>query len=322
MLYTGRKVSVGIAKEGTRGLATVPSLYYAHVDFQPQDRVEYKENEGVIGTLAQTHKKEIVQKYSEIPLKGTVWLESIGYFFLALLGSVSSAETAGTGAYQHDFSLLNDNIHPSFTLTEKNGVEGLAYSLWSMEKLAFDFQQGAYVMLDSNWKAKISETMALTPSYSEEKEFLAREIQIFFADDLAGLDSADEVCIESGSIELTKQIEQIFCLGDIAPKDVIFKALDLQANLTIRHTATTYSDYQKNGTNKAMRIRMIDPNTTIGVSDNPTIEIDVPKVSFDDVVKEGGRDDIIKQNITISGLFDLTTSKLVTGKVINTTNTY
>lgn len=324
MVYTGRKVSVGIAKEGTRGTASAPTLYYAHVDFQPQDKVDYKDNEGVIWTLAKTHKKEIVQQYSEIPLKGILWSESVGYFMLALLWSVTSAETAvGSGAYQHDFTMLNNNIHPTFTITEKNGVEGLAYALGAIDKLNLTFQQGDYINLESNWKAKLSQTMALTPSYSEETEFTARQIDIFFANDIAGLAGATAICAEGWNLELIKEIEQIFCLWSLDPKDVITKVIDAQVSLTIRHNSDVYTQYMKNGTTKAMRIRITDTNKVIWTNgDNPTIEIDLPKVSFDDVVKEGGRDDIIKQNLTISGLFDVTTSSLVTWKVINSTNVY
>lgn len=123
-------------------------------------------------------------------------------------------------------------------------------------------------------------------------------------------------------MELIKEIEQVFCLGQVEPNDVFVKLIDFQSSLTIRHKDTTFSDYYKNGTRKAMRIRMKNTAVTIGVSDNPTIDIDLPQVSFDDVVREGGRDDIIKQNITVSGLFDLSSGSLVTAKVINTTNVY
>lgn len=323
MVYTGRKVSVGIWKETVRGTAVAPSLYYAHLDFTPQDKVEYKENEASIGVLGKVYEKQVVKKYSEIPLTGILGSESAWYFFLAMLGQVSSAETAETGAYQHDFSLLNSNSHPTFTIVEKNDVEGLAYPLGWIEKLGLAFEQWDYVNLDSSWKANLSETMALTPTYSEETKFLARQIEVFIEDDIASLDGGTAVCVESGNLEITKEIEQIFCLGDIAPKDLITKVLDAQINLTVRHNSTDYSDYQKNGTEKALRVRISDPNTTIwNGADIPVIELDFPKVVFDEVVKEGWKDDIIKQNLTISGLFDLTSSELVTTKIVNLTNTY
>lgn len=239
-----------------------------------------------------------------------------------MFGSVTSAETTGTGAYEHNFALLNENLHPTFTLSEKNGVEALAYTLASIENLKLDFAQGNFVMLDTSWKAKIGVATTLTPSYSEEEEFTARQVQVFFADDLAGLDSATAICVESGGLELIKEIEQVYCLGEVEPKEVITKMIDLQSSLTVRHKDNTFSTYQKNGTQKAMRIRMINTGVTIGVSDNPTIDIDVPQVKFNDVVKEGGRDDIVKQNITVSGLFDLSEGIIAKGKVINTTNVY
>lgn len=320
--YTGRKVAVWINKETTRGTAVAPAIYYAHTEFSPQNKVEYVEHEGVIGTLAKSHKKEVAQKYAEEPLKGLVWVESIGFFLLAMLWSVASAETSGGGAYEHNFTLLNENIHPTFTLVEKNGVEGLAYPMSAIEKLAIDFSQGKFLELDSSWKSKFSVPMALTPSYSDEENFMARQVEVYIADDIAGLDNATPICVESGNIEFSKEIEQVFCLWEIEPQEVLVKAIDFQGSLTIMHKDTTFTDYYKNSTKKAMRIKIINPNKTIGTEDKPTIIFDIPQVSFDDVVKEGGKDDIIKQNITVSGLFDINSGNLITGKVINTTNTY
>lgn len=321
-VHTGRKVNVGIGIESTRGTKVAPARYYSHTDFQPQDRVEYKEHEGNVGTLAKTFKKEIARKYSEIPLKGVAGIESLGFFLYAMFGTVSSAETSGGGAYQHDFTMNESNLQKTLTISEKNGVESLAYAMCAIEKLSFDLQQDSYVTLDSNFKGKHSENATFTPAYSDEFDFMGRNIEIFFADNEAGLDGATAICVESGTIELMKQIEQVFCLWEVEPKDVVTILMDLQSNLTIRHKDNTFSEYYKNGTKKAMRIRMSDANTTIGTEDNPTLDIDVPQVSFDDVIKEGGKDDIRRQNITISGLFDLSASALVKAKLLNTTATY
>ena len=299
-VYTGRKVAIGLAPESTRGTKAAPVLYYMHTSFKPQNKVEYKESGGMVGTLAKNHKKSIISEMAELPIKWNVGIESIGYFLLAMLGSVTSAETTGTGAYKHTFNFLNDNISPTFTVSENNGVESLAYPLASIEKLAFDFKQDDFIKLDSTWKSRKAEDTALTVSYTDEQEFTGREVSVYFADTLAGLDGATAICVESGSMELVKEVEQVFCLGGLWPKDVITKNIDFQSSLTIRHKDKVFTQYNEDSTHKAMRIRIKDSNTTIGVSDNPTIDIDVAKVTFDDVVKEWEGDDIARQNITIS----------------------
>lgn len=67
-IYTGRKVSAGMAKEDPRGTPETPALYFSHTKFDVQEKIEYKEHEGVKGTLAKSHKKEIVRKRSDIAL--------------------------------------------------------------------------------------------------------------------------------------------------------------------------------------------------------------------------------------------------------------
>lgn len=323
MVYSWRKISVWIGKEATRGTAVAPSMYYAHTNFQPQDKVEYVEDSSVMGVMAKVYDKDTTNKYAELPIWGYVGTESIGYFLFALFGQSTSAEIApSSGVYTHDFSLNNNNIHPTFTLVEKNGVEGLAYPLSAIQSLKVNFSQWEYVWLDSTWLSRISETMSLTPTYTDEKKFKSRQVEIFEAENLAGLDSAASICVESWSLEFSKEIEQLFCLWDIAPKEVVFKVFDVVGSLTIKHTNNTFSNYQKNGTKRALRIKITDTDTSIGGTYNSSIIFDLPKVSFTDVIKEWGADDVIRQNISISGLYDLTSNTSVNCKLTNITNTY
>lgn len=198
----------------------------------------------------------------------------------------------------------------------------MAYPLCSLEKLTLDIKQDAFVMLDSSWQGKSPEAMSLTPSYFEETDFTGRKLEIYFADNLAGLDAATEICVESGSVEATKEIEQVYCVGELDPKETTVNNVDLQLALTVRHINNTYSTNFRDGVRKAMRIRMIDENVTIGTTQHPTIEIDVAEVLFENVVTEGGKDDVIRQNLTLSSLFDLNSATLFKAKMINTTNTY
>lgn len=57
-----------MAKEDPRGTPETPALYFSHTKFDVQEKIEYKEHEGVKGTLAKSHKKEIVRKRSDIAL--------------------------------------------------------------------------------------------------------------------------------------------------------------------------------------------------------------------------------------------------------------
>lgn len=108
--------------------------------------------------------------------------------------------------------MSNDNLQKTLTISEKNGVESLAYSMCACEKFTLDFAQDNFVKVDMSFKGAHSESATLTPSYSDEVDFVGRHLEVFFADNLAGLDSATAICVETGSIEITKQIEQLFCL--------------------------------------------------------------------------------------------------------------
>lgn len=71
-----------------------------------------------------------------------------------------------------------------------------------------------------------------------------------------------------------------------------------------------------------MRIEIIDTGVTIGASDNPTVRIDLAKVSFEMPEDEAGVDDVVRESIAFTAHYDIANSKDIDIKVINTKSSY
>jgi len=61
---------------------------------------------------------------------------------------------------------------------------------------------------------------------------------------------------------------------------------------------TDYKNTALAGTKRAIRFQMIDTNTTIGVSDNPTLTIDLPNCAFTEWSRTMGNDEVVMQTLT------------------------
>ena len=66
----------------------------------------------------------------------------------------------------------------------------------------------------------------------------------------------------------------------------------------------TYRDYMLNGDYKALRLDLPNTDVTIGTT-NPAFRIDLSKVDFDGWDVDYALDDIVKQTITFTALYDL-----------------
>ena len=76
------------------------------------------------------------------------------------------------------------------------------------------------------------------------------------------------------------------------------------------------------GTEKAMEIEIKDSNVDLGGGVNPALAFTLAKVSFDEVAKSQGNDEIIKTAITFKALYSQTDTKMIEAVLNNTVASY
>jgi hypothetical protein len=79
-------------------------------------------DESSLGSIMDARDVVVTKKFGEGEIGGNIEVNQIGYLLLALLGSVTSSP-ASTGAYTHNFSLLNSNIIKTLTIGIKDPIE-------------------------------------------------------------------------------------------------------------------------------------------------------------------------------------------------------
>lgn len=149
---------------------------------------EVVNDESSLGVIADAVDSYVTKRWAEGNIEGNVNVNNFGYAMLSAFGSVSSAETVGTGAYQHDFSVLESNEHPTLTIGVDDPVEGdLAFAGAMLESLEVSAEVGGFVTFTASYKSKKEASATHTVVYTTDYTLLARHCGIKLADTLAGL---------------------------------------------------------------------------------------------------------------------------------------
>lgn len=78
---------------------------------------------------------------------------------------------------------------------------------------------GDKVSMTASLKAKKGESATHTVAYTAERPFIATDAMVYLADTPAGLDGASNICLQSFTISMSKNLEEIACLSSVDPVD-------------------------------------------------------------------------------------------------------
>lgn len=322
MTHIWRLEGYGVGKESTRWTAVDPAVWVQQTEATFEDVVENVQDESALWVLMTTSESERTKQYAEWEISWMLASNSVWFFLLSLLGSVSTT-SLWSGAYQHDFSMNNINSKPSLTISKKTPIWGQKFALAMVSSFGIAANVGEWVIMKAWLRAKAAATASLTKTYTADNKFYSKHLRIKLADNIAGLDAASVLCIENVELNLTQELEDGFCFASgVDLWDIFNKWFSIDGTFTKVKQDSIYHGYFKNGTIKAMRIEAVDTTKTIWAASNPTMKIDIAKVTFDEYENDGGLDDIMRENITFKWHYDLTNGSDIDVTLINTQSSY
>lgn len=323
-MFIGRKIEVGLAKETSRGTPATPAYWVFKTSASVQDKPIYANDETSVGNISDTLGSRITGTRSEGEIAGKVTDQSIGLLLLAAIGSVSSAVKGGESVvYEHTYSLLNTNAHPTLTIEVKDGNEQQAFANACLETLKISAEVEKYLSFAATFKAKGGASAANTPSYiATENDFIATEAAVKLATNLAGLDAASPIAVRSIELSIEKNAKYLPKLGQLAPADIVNEHLVITGNIEADYADTaTFKDLFTAGTFKALRL-IITSGTLIGTASYPTIQIDLAKVAFQDWSRPSENDKVVTQTVKFKAHLSLADSAIISAKLTNKAVSY
>lgn len=324
--FIGRKFNLGIGKETVRGTGVAPEYWLPKMELSIDENAEKLINESSVGVISDAEGVDTIHKNSVGELKARVGDTTFGHILLGILGAEDQTPNLVGGetiVYDHEFTVYENAQHPSFTIAveEPNatGVNGLRYALSSFESMALEIMPAEYANYVLNFRGNAKANATNTPSYpsGQDKIFLPWMANVKFATNLAGLDAASNIEVKKFNINFNKNLEDDRVIGNLGVADRLNRQFSIEGTVEVLYTDRTYIDLNLANTPKAMRLRFVNTDYTIGVSSNPQFTFDFAKVHFTEVAREMSNNDLVKQTLNFKATYSLTDSKIMTATLRN-----
>lgn len=190
-----------------------------------------------------------------------------------------------------------------------------------IESLTISANAGEYATFSVSFKSKPEATATHTVTYTVDNMLLAKHSIFKQATNLAGLSGATANCIQSFEITFTKNLEDIYCMGDTDVIDFVNKQFSIEGSFTAYFDADTFRVFQQAGTERALQFQLVDTSVTIGAT-NPTLTVSLPLASLTEFSRSMGNDEVVTQTCTFKGLYSQADGSAVNVSLINSYTNY
>ena len=181
MPFTWKKVWVWVSLETTRWEKKLPIQYrFPRTDNTFSDKANVEADSWVVDTIVDSINSEVTKQRSEWTIWWQVYPNWIWFFLKALLGSVTSSWS--NWIYEHNFSLLESNTHPTLTVGCFTPISSSSYPLAMIESMDFTAEVWGKFTVSINLKAKKWESSTHIVSYTDETGFIANMSRIGYVE--------------------------------------------------------------------------------------------------------------------------------------------
>jgi len=297
--YVGRRGSLGVARETTRGTAVAPtySIPYNSIGFD--DKAVVIDSEGAFGQIADSYESYVVKKYGEGDVEFDLDDKAIGTILCGVAGAAPSS-SAGPTNYVHTYTLANTNQHSSLSLLVQDPNLSRMFRLAMIDKFSIKVDPESIAKCTVGFRSAAGQDWAtVAPVYSAlGNKFIHTMLSFKIATDIAGLAAATPLNLNSLEFNVSKNIEDFQDLGTATPSDILNKQLQVDGSFEIGFNDATYRNYMLTPSTKAIEIKL-----SYGTNNYLTFQL--PKVRFASWEPNKGLDDIASEKIEFKGLYDV-----------------
>lgn len=319
----GRNTKIGLGKETVRGTAVAPSFWIPVLEYDFDDRIEMKDNESGYGNLVAVSDSQIVKKWADGTYSGKIFDRSVGLELTGVFGqSPTSVQRTTTGVYDHTYTLLQSNVHQSFTtaIAEDNysGRHPLTlFDTWELES-----EVGDYVQRNTSLTSKSSASSSETVAYTDENEFVAKDVSVKLAAANASdgtLDAASVVPVRSVNFAINKNAEGLQVLGSNDLSDVVNKKVEISGEFEMYYDNRTYHTIAAAGTKQSLRIELLNSSLIIGTSGshNPALRFQFSNVALEFPERGNDLNDVSTLSIPFKAMLSISTGSALTARLTN-----
>jgi hypothetical protein len=308
MEIIGRELELGLGVEDTRGTKASSSKWIKNVSANLVERAEMTQDESTRGVFEDEDGRKVIKKFIEGDTEMYLYADAFGYLAYNLYGGVSSS-LVSDGVYDHTFNLEQSALAPSLTAFVKDGsVQQLAFKNSHISTLELTASPDERVNLSVSVMAKDAKDDTSTPSYDTEYDFIGKDVTVKIADTEGGLTSATPLCVKELSLTFDKGLISDYCLGSYNPADIYMSKMMIEGSVKINFEDETYKDLYLSNDSKYMEIT-IEGDAFEGKATKPSLTLTLYKVQVQDWNREGGKDDLVTEEISFKAYYNTTDEK-------------
>lgn len=321
--YSGRKVSIGIAMEGTRSTAEAADFWIRHEEESFLDTAKNIFNESAIGVLNKNSGSEVVDTMGEGSFGGKITDRAFGFLLWGALGSYSVSTTAGESVvYDHSFTESQENAAKTLSITRYDPNQARIFAGAMVNSFEITAAAGDFARHSTAFVSQPSSTTSASPAFVTENEFVARHVTVKFADATDAFAVATAVNAKSVKLTMNKNSSAYFIVGQNNPDDIFAQSVEITGELVLRYEDQTYYSQRFNNTKKAMQIKLANTGITLGNSSNPTLTLTMPEVYLSEWKLDQGLDGIVEQTLSFNAVYSIASSSALSATLTNTVSSY
>lgn len=303
-LWIGRRMSIGIGNEVTRGVGVAPTYWINATSFSFRDVPDRALSEAGFGGIWGGDQSPKTLEHAEGEIEMEVDDQSLGAILKAVFGTVNSSTTETT-AYTHTYTLQNDNQHDSLSIHTIDPIGQLLFELGMIDTFELRVEPNAIVSARVGFMSKGSaDSGAQSASYSATKKWIGRNLTFKVASDTSGLNAASGVNLKSLTLRIEKNAEVNATLSTVQPEDIVNKRFNITGDIVLNYEDRTWLDYVKDGTYRAIRIDLQHDDLAGDTSAKYAFTLDLSKCSIEGFDPDFSMDDIVTQQFTFNALYD------------------
>jgi len=321
MEIIGRQLECAIGAEETRGTISSELKWVKNISANVVERAEHAQDESTRGVFEDEDGRRVVKKHIEGDIEMPVYANAFGLLAYNLYGGVVSTLVTGS-IYSHVFNLEQSALAPSLTIIGKDGaVQQIAYKNCHINTLELTANPDDYVKVTASFIGKEGADDTTESSYVADYDFIGKDITVKMADSSAGLVDATPLCVKELSISFDKGLIADHCLGAYEPSDIYMSKMAIEGSININFETEAIKDLYLGDNAKYMEIK-IEGATDLGSGNKPTITLLLNKVQIQDWNRDGGKDDLVVEDISFKAYYNATDSKQSQMTIKNTTASY
>lgn len=315
--FVGRRGTLGIAKEASKGVPVNPTVWIPYVTMSFFDKVTQAQEEQGMGNIADQDSIYVTMKMGEGDVEAQLYDQAIPLVLMSLLGAAPN--TTGGNPYTHTFTLSNTNLPQTLSLYWTDPDRDYMFPNVVVESLKVKVSPAGIVEYTIHFKSKTARNWThQTPVFTTlGAKFLHQHLVFKIAANIAGLSAATAISLKE--LEYTIDRKTIFdeVMGTVEPEDILSQPISVEGTATLNLEDDTYRNYMLNGNYKSVEINLL-------ASTSSSFDLQFPRVNFSEWEPDFTLNEIAKQKINFKANYDSANAQAIitTATVINTKVSY